>query len=83
MTFGCCINMLAPFGGDGSGRELLPLLGSLGFDYVEMPMAQMMGFPTSRLSMIRFFTSGISVTSSPSFTPPSLISVQEEPFPAE
>lgn len=44
MTFGYCINMLAPSGGDGSGRELLPLLGSLGFDYVEMPMAQMMAY---------------------------------------
>ena len=44
MTFGYCINMLAPSGSDGTGRELLPMIGSLGFDYVELPMAQMMAY---------------------------------------
>ena len=32
MTFGYCINMLAPSGSDGTGRELLPMIGGLGFD---------------------------------------------------
>ena len=44
MTFGYCINMLAPSGSDGTGRELLPMIGGLGFDYVELPMAQMMAY---------------------------------------
>ena len=45
------------------------------------PMTQIIGLPTSRLRMTRFSSSGISVTSKPSFLPPSEISVQELPLP--
>ena len=44
-------------------------------------MAQIMGFPASRWFIIFFFTRGISFTCRPSFTPPSLMRVQEEPYP--
>jgi len=42
MQFGYCVNMLALPGSDGSGREWIPAIARLGFDYVELPLAQMM-----------------------------------------
>lgn len=44
MKFGYCINMLSLPGSDGSGHEFLPMIASLGFDYAEMPLAQMMAY---------------------------------------
>ncbi len=44
MKFGYCINMLSLPGSDASGREMLPMIARLGFDYAEMPMAQMMAY---------------------------------------
>ena len=44
MRFGYCINMLAAPGSDGSGREAVAMLAGLGFDYLELPMAQMMAY---------------------------------------
>ena len=44
MNFGYCINMLSLPGSDGTGREMLPMLKELGFDYVELPLAQMMAY---------------------------------------
>jgi len=44
MNFGYCINMLSLPGSDASGREMLPMIAGLGFDYVELPLAQMMAY---------------------------------------
>lgn len=44
MKFGYCINMLSCPGSDASGREYLSMIAGLGFDYVEMPLAQMMAY---------------------------------------
>lgn len=44
MNFGYCVNMLAAPGGDGTGREWIKTIHSLGFDYVELPLAQMMRY---------------------------------------
>lgn len=41
MRFGCCLNMIAR-GTDGTGIEFLEQLASYGYDYVELPLAQMM-----------------------------------------
>lgn len=42
MRFGCCINMVASEP-DGIGAEHLSELDHMGYDYVEMPLAEMMG----------------------------------------
>ena len=41
MRYGCCVNMIArdPY---GIGFDWIPELGALGFDYIDLPMAQMM-----------------------------------------
>ena len=41
MKFGCCLNMVAE-GPDGTGIEHIEKLAQLGYDYVELPTAQMM-----------------------------------------
>lgn len=44
MKFGCCLNMVAERE-DRTGIELLPELARLGYDYVELPLAEMMELP--------------------------------------
>ena len=41
MRFGCCSNMVAK-GKDGTGIEVLEKLVEFGYDYIELPLAQMM-----------------------------------------
>lgn len=41
MRFGCCLNMVAQ-GHDGTGVEHLPELAAAGYDYVELPLAELM-----------------------------------------
>ena len=41
MKIGCCVNMIAS-GPDRTGKEWIRLLQTLGFDYVELPMAEML-----------------------------------------
>lgn len=41
MRFGCCLNMVAG-GEDGTGAEKIPALVEAGYDYAELPAAQMM-----------------------------------------
>lgn len=41
MKFGCCVNMLGS-GEDPIGRRFLPALKESGYDYVELPLAQVM-----------------------------------------
>lgn len=40
MRYGCCLNMVAK-GGDGTGIEWIEELARIGFDYVELPLAEM------------------------------------------
>lgn len=51
MKIGCCVNIVAndPF---GVGYERAAALGSLGYDYVELPLAQLMELDESRRAMI-------------------------------
>ena len=44
MKFGYCVNMLSLPGSDASGREWIPMIAKLGFDYAELPLAQMMAY---------------------------------------
>lgn len=41
MRFGCCGNMVAK-GADGTGIEIIEKIADYGFDYIELPLAQMM-----------------------------------------
>ena len=53
MRFGYCVNMLSLPGSDRSGREFLPMIAGLSFDYVELPLAQMMVYDDG--NFIRLF----------------------------
>ena len=44
MRFGCCLNMLATQP-DGTGAEHIQALARSGYDYAELPLAQMMRLP--------------------------------------
>ena len=52
MRFGYCINMLAAPGSDGSGRENIGMIAELGFDYLELPLAQMMAYDLSEFKTL-------------------------------
>lgn len=52
MRFGCCINMVAS-GPDGIGAEHLCELEHMGYDYVEMPLAEMMGLDEQKFLELR------------------------------
>lgn len=47
MRIGCCVNMVASTP-DGIGSERLATLAAVGYDYVELPLAQMMALPSSQ-----------------------------------
>ena len=51
MKIGCCINMVA-LAPDSIGLERLEALTSFGYDYVEMPLAQMMALGESQFSAV-------------------------------
>jgi len=51
MRIGCCVNMVAQ-APDGIGIERLEALATFGYDYVEMPLAQMMALGESQFSAV-------------------------------
>ena len=51
MRIGCCVNMVA-LAPDGIGIERLEALAAFGYDYVEMPLAQMMVLGESQFSAL-------------------------------
>ena len=52
MRFGCCLNMLSTQP-DGTGAEHLDTLKAAGYDYVELPLAEMCAMPESDLLRLR------------------------------
>lgn len=52
MKFGCCLNMIAE-GEDGTGIEFLEQLVSYGYDYVELPLAQMMDLSPAEFGTLK------------------------------
>lgn len=52
MRFGCCLNMVAT-GIDGTGKEYIEKLSELGFDYVEMPLAEMMALSENDFTKLK------------------------------
>ncbi len=52
MRFGCCSNMVAK-GVDGTGIELIEKMAEYGFDYIELPLAQMMKFSDEQFAVLK------------------------------
>lgn len=51
MRYGCCLNMVAKQG-RGVGDEYLEAVDKMGYDYVELPLAEIMELSESEFSMI-------------------------------
>ena len=73
MEIGCCVNMLAGKD-DATGSTLLPLLGRLGYDYAELPLAQVMELSEHSFAELleRVNTSGIPCRCCNNFFPASV-----------
>ena len=72
VKFGYCVNMLSLPGGDGTGREFIPMIADIGFDYAELPLAQMMGYEDEdfeRLFVRPLESSGIACRCCNNFLP--------------
>ena len=73
MKYGCCLNMLSRVPG-GTGIEYLEIFRDCGYDYVELPLAEIMSLPAEmyeRLAL-RLYESGIPCESCNNFFPPAL-----------
>ena len=70
MKFGCCLNMVAG-GPDGTGIEHIEKLSQLGYDYVELPTAQMMELDDEAFAAFkdRLFKAGIPCETSNNLFP--------------
>lgn len=73
MKFGCCLNMVATQP-DGTGMEWLEKLAECGFDYVEMPTAQMMALSDDAFDALcrRIAAAGLTCETSNNFFPTTL-----------
>ena len=60
MRIGCCINMVA-LAPDGIGIERLETLAACGYDYVEMPLAQMMALAESQFSAVVDYVESVGI----------------------
>lgn len=52
MRFGCCSNMIAQ-GADGTGIEVIDKLAEYGYDYIELPLAQMMELSNEKFESLK------------------------------
>lgn len=73
MRFGCCVNMIAK-GEDGTGVEHVERLAEYGYDYVEMPLAEMMALPENRFAQLaeRIQKAGIPCETCNNFFPKTI-----------
>jgi D-psicose/D-tagatose/L-ribulose 3-epimerase len=73
VRFGCCANMVAT-GKDGTGIENIEKIAGYGFDYIELPLAQMMDLNGEDFEALkkRVATSGIRCETCNNFFPASM-----------
>lgn len=73
MKFGCCLNMVSVCP-DGTGMEWLRDLAELGYDYAELPLAQMMELDDPAFEVLRrqLKDAGIPCLACNNFFPPML-----------
>ncbi len=71
MKYGCCFNMLSAVPG-GTGSEHLKLFRSAGYDYAELPLAEIMGLSEDGYSRLTddIRESGLACESCNNFFPP-------------
>lgn len=72
MRIGCCVNMVAT-APDGIGMERLETLAASGYDYVELPLAQMMELSPAKFNELAGYiqSSGIPCEACNNFIPAS------------
>lgn len=73
MKVGCCVSMVSEQRG-GSGSERIPALAAAGYDYVEMPLAQMMELADEEFDLLaeNVGRSGIPCEACNNFFPPTI-----------
>lgn len=73
MKIGCCVNMLSKEPG-GTGVEYVEKLAVLGFEYVELPLAEMTALPEDKFSALaeRVCASGIRCEACNNFFPKTM-----------
>ncbi|TQI66968.1 sugar phosphate isomerase/epimerase family protein [Clostridium sp. KNHs216] len=73
MRFGCCVNMIAK-GEDGTGVEHVERLAEYGYDYVEMPLAEMMALSENKFAQLaeRIQKAGIPCETCNNFFPKTI-----------
>lgn len=52
MRFGCCLNMTAS-GPDGTGIERVARIAEIGYDYVELPLAELTALPKEKFQEVK------------------------------
>jgi len=79
MRFGCCLNMVAS-DADGTGIEHIEKLSELGYDYVELPLAEMMMLSEEKFDSLkrRVQDSGIACEVCNNFFPKTMRLTGEE-----
>ena len=60
MKIGCCVNMVAAEP-DGIGIERIEVLASSGYDYVELPLAQMMALKSSKFDELVSYVESVGI----------------------
>ncbi len=70
MRVGCCTNMVAAYP-DGTGIEHIKTLKDAGYDYIELPLAQMMELSDKEFNILkdRVYSSGINCEACNNFFP--------------
>ncbi|HVI42057.1 MAG TPA: sugar phosphate isomerase/epimerase family protein, partial [Anaerovoracaceae bacterium] len=73
MKYGCCLNMLSRIPG-GTGIEYLEIFRDCGYDYVELPLAEIMSLPKEEYDRLasRLYEAGIPCESCNNFFPPAM-----------
>ncbi len=73
MKFGCCLNMVSTQP-DGTGMEWIEALAQCGYDYVELPTAQMMDLSDEQFATLqaRLDAAGIPCETSNNFFPTTM-----------
>ncbi len=61
MRFGCCLNMVSGQP-DGTGAEHLPALQLAGYNYAELPLAEMMALPNEQAHQLRNKLQSMSIS---------------------
>ena len=73
MRFGCCVNMLVPFG-QGTGAEYVERVAAAGFDYLELPAVRIAALSEAEFTALcrRVAAAGLTTESCNDFFPTTM-----------